>query len=292
VPDTDVWAAWLRTFRDGGSGALRAENLAHLATFRDRILDRADIRPGDTVLDVGTGQGLLGLAALERTGKRGRVIFSDISQPALDDCRAEVEAMAASDQATFIRTSATDLSAVASESVDVLVERAVLLFIEDRRRALDEYHRVLKPGGRLSLGEPINSWMSADQPGYVRGYDVTDVIDLERKLHETQRAASATNKDDVLCGFDDRDLVAVTRAAGFLRVEAQTDLALAPPPVRDDLDVFLDTAPNPLASSIRALMNAALTEDEAVRFTAALDRAMREGRGERRHAVTALRAWR
>jgi arsenite methyltransferase len=292
VPDTDVWAAWLRTGRDGGSAALRAENLAHLATFRDRILDRADIRSGDTVLDVGTGQGLLGLAALERTGKRGRVIFSDISQPALDDCRAEVEAMAASDRATFIRASATDLSAVASESVDVLVERAVLLFIEDRRRALDEYHRVLKPGGRLSLGEPINSWMSSDQPGYVRGYDVTDVIDLERKLHETQRSASATNKDDVLCGFDDRDLVAVTRAAGFLRVEAQTDLALAPPPVRDDLDVFLDTAPNPLASSIRALMNAALTEDEAVRFTAALDRAMREGRGERRHAVTALRAWR
>jgi arsenite methyltransferase len=292
VPDTDVWAAWLRTGRDGGSAALRAENLAHLATFRDRILDRADIRSGDTVLDVGTGQGLLGLAALERTGKRGRVIFSDISQPALDDCRAEVEAMAASDRATFIRASATDLSAVASESVDVLVERAVLLFIEDRRRALDEYHRVLKPGGRLSLGEPINSWMSSDQPGYVRGYDVTDVIDLERKLHETQRSASATNKDDVLCGFDDRDLVAVTRAAGFLRVEAQTDLALEPPPVRDDLDVFLDTAPNPLASSIRALMNAALTEDEAVRFTAALDRAMREGRGERRHAVTALRAWR
>ena len=84
----------------------------------------------------------------------------------------------------------------------------------------------------------------------------------------------------------------MTRAAGFLRVEAQTDLALAPPPVRDDLDVFLDTAPNPLASSIRGLVKAALTDDEAVRFTAALHRAMREGRGERRHGVTALRAWR
>ena len=78
---------------------------------------------------------------------------------------------------------------------------AVLLFIEDRQQRFDEYHRVLKPGGRLSLGEPINSWMSADQPGYVRGYDVTDVIELERKLHEAQRAATATNKDDVLLRF-------------------------------------------------------------------------------------------
>ena len=54
---------------------MRADNLRRLAPVRDHILDRADIRPGDTVLDVGTGQGLLGLAALERTGQDGHVIF-------------------------------------------------------------------------------------------------------------------------------------------------------------------------------------------------------------------------
>jgi hypothetical protein len=69
-------------------------------------------------------------------------------------------------------------------------------------------------------------------------------------------------------------------------------MALAPPPVRDDLDVFLDTAPNPLAPTTRALMSAALSDDESDRFKAALHRAMRDGRGERRHAVTVLRAWR
>ncbi len=292
MPDTDVWATWLRTGRDGGSARMRAENLDRLAKLRDRILDRAGIRPGDTVLDVGAGQGLLGLGALDRAGEQGRVIFADISEPALDDCRAEVAGLGASNRATFVRASATDLSALASETVDVVVERAVLLFIEDRQRALDEYHRVLRPGGRLSLGEPINSWMGRDRPGYLWGYDVTEVIELERKLHDVDRAESTTSREDVLCGFDDRDLVAMTRAAGFLRIEAQTDMALAPPPVRDDLDVFLDTAPNPLAPTTRALMSAALNDDESDRFKRALDRAMRDGHGERRHAVTVLRAWR
>lgn len=270
---------------------MRAENLGRLASVRDRILDRAEIQPGETVLDVGTGQGLLGLGALERTGAEGRVIFSDISDALLDDSRGAVGSIGAAERATFVRAAATDLSPIASASVDVLVERAVLLFVEDRARAFAEYHRVLSSGGRISIAEPINSWMSADRPGYLWGYDVTDVTDLERKLHDADRAANATEWQ-LLCGFDDRDLIAMARTAGFGRVEANTELAIAPPPARDDLDVFLDTAPNPLAPTTRALMAAAFTAREAERFTAALGDAMREGRGERRHAMTYLRAWR
>ena len=270
---------------------MRAENLRRLEAVRDLILDRVAIRPGETVLDAGTGQGLLGLEVLDRTGPTGHVIFSDVSAPALDDCRVEVERRSAADRSSFVRASATDLSAIATASVDVVVERAVLLFIEDRGRAFSEYHRVLRPGGRISLGEPLNSWMSIDRPGYLWGYDVTSATDLERKLHDAGRAGGAAD-DDLLCGFDDRDLVAFARAAGFERIEAQTELALAPPPARDDLDVFLDTAPNPLAATTRALMTAALSSDEAERFTAVLGDAMRKGRGERRHAMTFLRAWR
>lgn len=270
---------------------MRAENLSRLASARDRILDRAEIQPGETVLDVGTGQGLLGVGALERTGPLGRVIFSDISDALLDNSRAAAAAIGSTERSTFVRAAATDLSSIATASVDVLVERAVLLFVGDRARAFAEYHRVLGPGGRVSLAEPINSWMSADRPGYLWGYDITDVTDLERKLHDADRAANATEWE-LLCGFDDRDLIAMARTAGFGRVEATTELAIAPPPARDDLDVFLDSAPNPLAPTTRALMAAALTTEEAERFAAALHDAMRQGRGERRHAMTYLRAWR
>ena len=168
MPDTDVWAAWLRTGRDGGSARMRAENLGRLATVRDQILDRAEISAGDTVLDVGTGQGLLGLARSNAPADGTGHLLGHLGA-VLEDCRAEVDAVGATDRSTFVRASATDLSPIATASVDVVVERAVLLFIEDRRRAFDEYHRVFRPGGRLSLGEPINSWMSADRPGYRLG---------------------------------------------------------------------------------------------------------------------------
>jgi arsenite methyltransferase len=270
---------------------MRAENLRRLASVRERILDRAEILPGDTVLDVGTGQGLLGLGALDRTGDGGHVIFSDVSDSSLDDCRGEVEQRAALDRTSFVHASATDLSAIPTASVDVLVERAVLLFIEDRRRAFDEYRRVLRPGGRLSLGEPLNIWMGADRAGYVWGYDVTEVLDLERKLHEAERAGGGAAVGDLLRGFDDRDLIAAAHEAGFRRIEVQTDLSLAPPPARDDVDVFLDTAPNPLAPTTRALMTAALTPSEAERFAEVLGASVRLGRGERRQAMTLLRAW-
>ncbi len=289
MPETDVWADWLRSGRDGGSERMRAINLARLASVRDRILDRAEIGHGDTVLDVGTGHGLLGIAALDRVGPEGQVIFSDVSEPSLDDCRAEVERLAALDRARFVPASAVDLSPIPAASVDVIVERAVLLFIEDPGHVFEEYHRVLRPGGRLSLGEPLNIWMSVDRPGYLWGYDVTEVTDLERKLVAAERA-SGTGDRDLLCGFDDRDLIAMAHDAGFHDIDVQTDLALASPPARDDLDVFLDTAPNPLAATTRALMEAALTADEAERFRSVLGVALREGRGERRQASTLLRA--
>jgi arsenite methyltransferase len=291
VPDTDVWAAWLRTGRDGGSARMRAENQSHLASMRDLILDRAEIQAGHRVLDVGTGQGLLGLGALERVGPQGHVVFSDISDALLDDCREAVAQVAAGGHSTFLAAAATDLSAIGTASIDVVVERAVLLFIEDRARALSEYHRVLRPGGRVSLGEPLNSWMSADRPGYLWGYDVTAAADLERKLHLADRAARAAD-DALLRGFDDRDLIAIARAAGFQRVETQTELAIAPPPARDDLEVLLDTAPNPLAPTTRALMAQALSGTDIERFTDTLREALHHGRGERRHAMTFLRAWR
>ena len=65
--DADRWARWLLGRRDAGLDAQRAATLARLAEIRDRVLDAAEPLAGATVLDVGAGAGLIGLAALERS---------------------------------------------------------------------------------------------------------------------------------------------------------------------------------------------------------------------------------
>src|SRR5215467_4222649 len=80
----DRWHRWLLDTRFGGDAACRERDLTEfLYPVRDTVLDRARLRPGATLLDVGTGDGLIAFGALERLGPSGRVIFSDISRDLL-----------------------------------------------------------------------------------------------------------------------------------------------------------------------------------------------------------------
>jgi hypothetical protein len=67
----DRWYRW----RFGGNDVNREKDLTgFLYPVRDTVLDKAQLRPGDTVLDVGTGDGLPAFGALERLGPSGRVV--------------------------------------------------------------------------------------------------------------------------------------------------------------------------------------------------------------------------
>ena len=86
---TDRWHRWLLDRRFGGDAAFRERELTgFLYPIRDTVLDKARLRSDDTLLDVGTGDGMIAFGALERLGPAGRVIFSDISADLLDHCRA------------------------------------------------------------------------------------------------------------------------------------------------------------------------------------------------------------
>ncbi len=77
----------------GGDTAYRQQDLIEfLYPIRDTVLDKAQLRPDDTLLDVGAGDGLIAFGALERLGPLGHVIFSDISQDMLDHCRVTATA--------------------------------------------------------------------------------------------------------------------------------------------------------------------------------------------------------
>ncbi len=100
--------------------AAKFRESAFLFPIRDKVLEKAALTPGDTLLDVGTGDGLIAFAALERVGPEGVVIFSDIAQGLVDHCLAEPEQVGVAARCRFVRASADDLSAIPHQSMSAL----------------------------------------------------------------------------------------------------------------------------------------------------------------------------
>ena len=259
----DKWADWLLQHRDGGSAGLRAHHAPQLIGYRDGVLDRAAITEGDTVLDIGTGTGLIGLGALDRVGPAGRVVFSDVSAALLDECRREADPA----RSSFVQATADDLSPVPDASVDVVTTRSVLIYVARKPAAFAEMHRVLRPGGRLSLFEPINSFSERIGRTTLLGLDPAPIADLIAKL----LAAYATIAPAAgpMVDFDERDLVRWAGEAGFtgVRLDYRAEIDVPGPPI-SDWAALRRTAPNPLVPTYGEVLDTVLTPAERDRFDA------------------------
>jgi arsenite methyltransferase len=253
---TDKWASWLLSRRDGGDDDIRRNHAPGLLAFREGVLERAAIRAGDVVLDVGTGDGLIGFGALEQVGPSGRVIFSDISADLLAECRRKA---GGDPRCSFVRCAADRLDGIADGSADVVTTRSVLIYVENKRTAFAEFFRALRPGGRLSIFEPINRFAS---PHNLFGYDTSPVADLVAKM-----LPQGDPTEHPMLNFDERDLLRWVRQAGFTSVtlDYRAEVAVpAPPP--GEWDALKRTAPNPLAPTYEEAMAATLTTAERDRL--------------------------
>jgi arsenite methyltransferase len=263
---TDRWAQWLLTRRDGDSEALRARDRVSLAAFRDGVLARADLRPGDVLLDVGCGTGLIGFAALERLGPSGQVIFSDISEDLLDECRRTA---GDNPRATFVNASADDLTGIDDASVDVVTMRSVLIYSDRKEAAFREFFRVLRPGGRLSIFEPINRFLVDHGPHRLFGLPESEIDDLLRKISLVYFDAGSAPASQTMVDFDERDLLTWADTAGFESVELDYRAELrAPSDPIVDWEGLKRTAPNPLAPTYGDAIAGVLTPAEQQRLDA------------------------
>jgi arsenite methyltransferase len=136
---------------------------------------------------------------------------------------------------------------LASQSVDVVMTRSVLIYLADKQAGIRELYRVLKPKGRASIFEPINE-VSEQVRNQVIASGFYD--QLQPEWGEIRRYYDAHAKDwwGALVGWDERELIGWFEAANFSSVKVSYELVAgvrAQKPKKRDIASGIRGRPNP-----------------------------------------------
>ncbi len=268
----DRWSQWLLDRRFGGdaqsAGARRSLN--GLVRVRDSLLDFVRVKEGETVLDVGCGDGLMAFGALERAGAHGRAILLDISSELLDRSREIARDTGVADRCAFVRACADRLP-LRDQSVDLITTRSVLIYVKDKDAALAEFRRVLRSAGRIALFETVLApeFWNPDRiwPGFGMSRFTKSEIEPVRELIDRLIIHFASFRNDTasMVAFGHKEWFAELERAGFPGIRVDMSVSQGPSP-STAWEQLLNSSLNPLVPTLAESMGAIFTPEERHRL--------------------------
>lgn len=143
----------------------------------------AALRPGETVIDLGSGAGFDCFLAARQVGSAGRVIGVDMTPPMIEKARANAAKIGATN--IDFRLGVIEHLPVADSSVDVVLSNCVVNLSPDKASVFREAFRVLRPGGRLAISDvlqirPVPAALANDLAAYcgcIAGAATVDEVD-------------------------------------------------------------------------------------------------------------------
>ena len=123
----------------------------------------AKMKPGDTVVDLGSGAGNDAFVARQVVGESGTVIGIDMTEAMIQ--RATLNAIKLGYNNVDFVLGDIEKMPLDDETADVVVSNCVLNLVPDKEKAFAETYRILKPGGHFSISDVV---ISGDLPGEIK----------------------------------------------------------------------------------------------------------------------------
>jgi len=182
-----------------------------------------ELKPGETVLDLGSGGGIDVLLSAKRVGSTGKAYGLDMTDDMLALAR-ENQRQAGVDNVEFLKGEIENIP-LADGSVDVVISNCVINLSADKKRVLREAFRVLKPGGRFAVSDVVVRGEVHEQ---VRKSMLLWVGCIAGALEEREYAANLADAGFTGISIEPTRVYSIEDARHFL-VEAGIDVdAIAP----------------------------------------------------------------